>query len=66
MQQMSEDTEAMHALLAQRMEAQQNPETAEWFNRYLKGAIRYRGLKTPIPAVFWTMCLTQPPPIHGL
>ena len=65
MQQMSEDTEAVHALLAQRMEAQQNPETAEWFNRYLKGAIRYRGLKTHL-AVFWTMCLTPPPPIHGL
>ena len=29
------------------LEAEANPETAEWFTNYLKGAIRYRGVKTP-------------------
>ena len=42
-----DDREEAHRLLAQMLEAEAKPETAEWFTNYLKGAISYRGVKTP-------------------
>ncbi|MFN3202350.1 MAG: DNA alkylation repair protein [Bradymonadia bacterium] len=39
--------EALHSILVSVLEAAATPETAEWFTRYLKGVITYRGVKTP-------------------
>ena len=36
-----------HRRLVAHLEASASAETAEWFTNYLKGAIQYRGLKTP-------------------
>ena len=36
-----------HRRLVALLEASASAETAEWFTNYLKGAIQYRGLKTP-------------------
>ena len=38
---------ALHDRLSELLDASACPNTATWFNNYLKGAITYRGLKTP-------------------
>ena len=43
----SNDLERYHRILVEMIEAKAKPETAEWFTNYLKGAISYRGVKTP-------------------
>ena len=41
------ELKALHDRLSELLEASACPKTARWFNNYLKGAITYRGLKTP-------------------
>ena len=47
MESLSKNRKEAHGCLSQMLEAAANPETAEWFTNYLKGAIHYRGVKTP-------------------
>ena len=38
--------QVLHEALVTRFNAASDAQTAEWFTRYLKGVIQYRGLKT--------------------
>ena len=42
-----ENKRGTHEYLSQLLHTAAKPETAEWFTNYLKGAIVYRGVKTP-------------------